>query len=330
MLAAMAVRTSAEDPLEGLSIADRPAPTPPPGWVPVRVVAAALNHHDLWTLRGVGVDPARLPIVLGCDAAGVTADGREVIVHAVVSSESGSGETLAPDFSLLSERHDGTFAEFVAVPERNLVDKPPELSFEQAACLPTAYLTVYRALFTQARASPGSRVLIQGAGGGVATAAVLLGRAAGLQVWVTSRSEDKRRRALELGAHRAFEAGARLPERVDAVIDTVGEATWAHSLRALVPGGTLVLIGATSGADPPADLRRIFYRQLRVIGSTMGTRDELVSLVRMLVTTGVRPAIDSVLPLTEARAGFERMAVGELFGKIVFRVTPGTGQTGAN
>jgi NADPH:quinone reductase-like Zn-dependent oxidoreductase len=322
MLAVMAVRTDPADPLAGLAVAERDEPRPPEGWELVKVVAAAVNYHDLSTLQGIGVDPRRLPIVLGCDAAGVAEDGREVIVHAVISSEAGAGETLTSDFSILSERYDGTMAGWVAVPRRNLLDKPAELSFEEAACLPTAWLTAYRALFTQAGLRPGDTVLVQGAGGGVATATTLLGRAGGLRVWVTSRSEAKRARALELGAHGAFEAGARLPDRVQAVIDTVGEATWSHSLKALVPGGTLVTMGATSGSEPPADLRRIFYRQLRVIGSTMGTRDELAALVRMLILTGIRPVIDSVLPLEEAAEGFRRMASGKLFGKIVLLSDP--------
>src|SRR5205807_4626825 len=152
-------------------------------------------------------------------------------------------------------------------------------------------------LFRNSGLRPGDTVLIQGAGGGVATAAIVLARAAGFRVWTTSRSEEKRARAVELGAHAAFESGARLPERVDAVMETVGAATWSHSVKALKPGGTIVVSGATSGADPPEELRRIFFLQLRVVGSTMGTRDELERLARFCVTTGVRPVVDSVLPL---------------------------------
>ncbi|HWD08618.1 MAG TPA: zinc-binding dehydrogenase [Actinomycetota bacterium] len=322
--AAMAVRVSAEDPLGGLEVAERDPPAVPDGWTAVRVVAAAVNHHDLWTLKGVGVDPKRLPIVLGCDAAGIAEDGREVIVHAVIGtpepgSQGGPGcdETLAPDFSLLSERHDGTMAELVAVPRRNLIRKPPELSFAEAACLPTAYLTAYRALFSRAGLQPGQRVLVQGAGGGVATAVAILGKATGLRVWVTSRSAERGQRAVAIGAERAFAAGARLPDRVHAVIDTVGQATWAHSLRSLLPGGTLVSIGATSGPNPPADLQRIFYRQLRIVGSTMGTATELADLVSLLVGTGARPVIDRVVPLADARSALGAMASGDLFGKIV-------------
>jgi NADPH:quinone reductase-like Zn-dependent oxidoreductase len=317
MFAITATAATPDDPLAGLNLGDHPEPSPPPGWELVDVRAATLNHHDLWTLRGVGIDPSRLPIVLGCDAAGVTSDGREVVVHAVVADPDGIDETLSLDFSILSERYDGTFADRVAVPARNLVPKPAELSFEEAACLPTAWLTAYRMLFTRGELRPGQRVLIQGAGGGVATAAILLGRAAGLHVTVTSREEDRLARALELGAHVGVLAGERLPDRVDAVMETVGEATWSHSLRALEPGGTVVVSGATSGMNPPADLARVFYRQLKVVGSTMGTRDELAALVRFLAATGVRPLIDEVLPMERGRDAFERMRTGELFGKLV-------------
>jgi NADPH:quinone reductase-like Zn-dependent oxidoreductase len=219
---------------------------------------------------------------------------------------------------LLSEKHPGTFAERVAVPRRNLVPKPASLSWEEAACLPTAWLTAYRMLFTRADLAPGSTVLVQGASGGVSTALVLLGRAAGYRIWVTSRDESKREAALDLGADAAFESGARLPERVDAVMETVGEATWSHSLKSLRPGGRIVVSGATSGDAPAADLRRMFFLQLSVVGSTMGTRDELDRLVRMCDVTGIRPPIDVAMPLTEARAGFERLAAGDQFGKIVF------------
>jgi NADPH:quinone reductase-like Zn-dependent oxidoreductase len=288
----------------------------------VSVRATSLNHHDVWTLRGVGISRDRLPIVLGCDAAGVDADGNEVVVHAVVSDPGSAlpDETLDPSRSLLSERYDGTFAEQVAVPRRNLVPKPAALSFEEAACLPTAYLTAYRMLFARSGLEPGSTVLVQGAGGGVATALILLGRAAGYRVWVTSRSPERRERALTLGADQAFPSGARLPERVDAVMETVGEATWAHSLRALRPGGTIVISGATSGSVPSAELNRVFFLQLSVVGSTMGTRDQLGRLLRFLEQTGVRPLIDRTLPLTQARDGFSAMIAGDVFGKVVFTI----------
>ncbi|MBW8806883.1 MAG: zinc-binding dehydrogenase [Catenulisporales bacterium] len=311
MFAVSAVRIDPKDPLSGLELGERPEPAPRPGWTAVTVKAAALNHHDLWTLRGVGITEDKLPMILGCDGAGVTDDGSEVLIHSVIDPRDGKP-------SILTEAYDGTFAERVLVPIANLVPKPAALSWEQAACLPTAWLTAYRMLFRNSGLRPGDTVLIQGAGGGVATALIVLGRAAGFRVWATSRSEEKRARALELGAHAAFESGARLPERVDAVMETVGAATWAHSVRSLRPEGTIVISGATSGTMPPAELNRIFFLQLRIVGSTMGSLEELKALVRLCEATGVRPVVDSVLPLAEARAGFERMAEGEAFGKVVF------------
>ena len=320
MFAVTAARVSPEDPLAALCLGDHPEPSPPEGWVTVTVKAASLNHHDVWTLRGVGISADRLPIVLGCDAAGVDEEGNEVIVHSVIGDAAsyGGDETLDPRRSLLSDRYDGTFADKVAVPRRNLVPKPAGLSFEDAACLPTAYLTAYRMLFARSGLEPGATILVQGAGGGVATALILLGRASGFRVWVTSRSEGKRARALELGADQAFESGSRLPERVDAVMETVGQATWEHSLRALRPGGRIVIAGATSGASPPAELNRVFFLQLSVVGSTMGSRDQLARLATFLEQTRVRPQIDRSLPLTEAEAGFAAMISGDLFGKVVF------------
>jgi NADPH:quinone reductase-like Zn-dependent oxidoreductase len=320
MFAVTAARFDASDPLAALDLGEHADPSPPPGWAAVTVKATALNHHDLWSLRGVGLAADRLPMILGCDAAGIDEDGNEVVVHAVIGDPTvaAGDETLDPARSLLSERYDGTFAEQVIVPRRNLVPKPAALTFEQAACLPTAYLTAYRMLFDRAGLQPGATVLVQGAGGGVATALILLGRAAGFRIWVTSRSQAKRARAIELGADQAFENGARLPERVDAVMETVGEATWAHSLRALRPGGTIVVCGATSGAVPPADLNRVFFLQLSVVGSTMGSRDQLARLLIFLEQTGARPVIDRVLPLAQARDGFAAMLGGEVFGKIVF------------
>ena len=322
MFAVTAARFDADDPLSGLELGEHAEPEPPGGWTTVTVKAASLNHHDVWTLRGVGLSADRLPIVLGCDAAGLDADGNEVVVHAVIGDPlvASGDETLDPSRSLLSERYDGTFAERLAVPQRNLVAKPAALSFAEAACLPTAYLTAFRMLFDRAPIGPGSTVLVQGAGGGVATALILLGRAAGYRMWATSRSAAKRERALELGADQVFEAGARLPERVDAVMETVGAATWAHSLRAVRPGGAVLICGATSVAVPPADLTRIFFLQLSVIGSTMGTRDELARLLTFCEQSGVRPLIDRTMPLTEAADGFAAMIAGEVFGKIVFTV----------
>ena len=320
MFAVYAQSFSSDDPLSGLVVGERPAPEAPDGWATVTVKAASLNHHDLWSLRGVGLRKEALPMILGCDAAGIDEDGNEVVVHAVVSDPTWLGdETLDPKRSLLSERHQGTFADQVVVPRRNLVPKPTSLSFAEAACLPTAWLTAFRMLFVQGDLKPGETVLVQGAGGGVATALITLGRAAGLRVLATSRDQAKRARALEIGAHEVYESGARLPVKVDAVMETVGRATWSHSIRALRPGGRIVISGTTSGpALDDAELTRIFFLQLSVIGSTMGTRDELESLVTFLDATGARPLLDRTIPMDQARDGFAAMAAGDVFGKITF------------
>ncbi|HSZ39274.1 MAG TPA: zinc-binding dehydrogenase [Trebonia sp.] len=320
MFAVTAARIDADDPLSGLETGERPDPQAPDGWTTVTVKATALNHHDVWSLRGVGLPADRLPMILGCDAAGVDEDGNEVVVHAVIGDPDAGGgdETLDPRRSLLSERYNGTFAEKVAVPRRNLLPKPAALTFAEAACLPTAYLTAYRMLFEKAGAQPGATILVQGAGGGVATALILLGRAAGYRIWVTSRSEAKRDAAVKLGADQAFATGERLPERVDVVMETVGQATWGHSLRSLRPGGRIVISGATSGEVPPAELTRVFFTQLSIVGSTMGTRDQLGRLLRFCEQAGTRPVIDRVLPLANAAEGFAAMIDGAQTGKIVF------------
>src|SRR4051794_23200125 len=320
MFAVYAARFDASDPVAALELGEQPEPELPDGWTSVSVRAAALNHHDLWSLRGVGLREEQLPMILGCDAAGYDEDGNEVVVHAVVSHPDWTGdETLDPKRSLLSERHQGTFADKVVVPRRNVVPKPASLSFEEAACLPTAWLTAYRMLFTQGGLKAGDTVLVQGAGGGVATALIILARAGGLKVLATSRDEAKRARALEIGAHEVFESGARLPVKVDAVMETVGRATWSHSIRALRPGGAIVISGTTSGPNlDDAELTRIFFLQLRVIGSTMGSATELASLVSLLDATGSRPLIDRELPMEQARDGFAAMAGGDVFGKIAF------------
>lgn len=320
MFAAYAARIDPDRPLDGLELGERPAPVARPGWSTVTVRAASLNHHDLWSLRGVGLDGNQLPMILGCDAAGVDERGEEVVVHSVIG-QSGHGVGLGERRSLLSEKYQGTFAEQVTVPTWNLLPKPPGLGFEEAACLPTAWLTAYRMLFTNAGVGPGDSVLVQGAGGGVATAAIVLGHAAGLRVYATSRDAARRARAVELGAVEALEPGARLPHRVDAVIETVGAATWSHSVKSLRPGGTLVISGATSGDRPAhAELTRIFFLELKVVGSTMGTKEELAALLSFCEAGGVRPVVDRVLPLDRAREGFERMADGGQFGKIVLSV----------
>jgi NADPH:quinone reductase-like Zn-dependent oxidoreductase len=311
-----------DEPLKGLMVGERPDPEPPEGWTRVRVHAASLNHHDLWTLRGVGIKEDQLPMILGCDAAGVDeSTGDEVVVHSVINTPGWTGDdTVDPGRTLLSEKHQGSLADYVIVPRRNVLPKPAELSFAEAACLPTAWLTAYRMLFTKSGLRPGQTVLVQGASGGVASACIAMARTAGFRVWATARTDAKQAAALELGAHEAFPSGARLPERVDAVMDTVGEATYSHSAKALKPGGRIVISGATSGPNPPAELNRFFFLQLELVGSTMGTRDELRDLIAFLHATGVRPRIDRVLPLDQVGDGLAAMAAGDVVGKIVLEL----------
>ncbi|WP_026530387.1 zinc-binding dehydrogenase [Haematomicrobium sanguinis] len=318
MLAAYVESFSQDDPIQGLRVGELDV-SPTEGFVPVTVKAAALNHHDVFSLRGVGLSEEQLPMVLGTDGAGVDEDGNEVIIHGVIASPDWMGdETLDPKRSLLSERYPGTMAETVWVPRRNLVPKPDFLSFAEAACLPVSWLTAYKMLFKVSPAAPGSTMLVQGAGGGVATALIAMGRAAGYRVFATTRSERKAERARELGALEVFGSGERLPERVDVVFDSVGQATWEHSIKSLKPGGTIVTCGSTSGQVAQTDLIRVFFTQLRILGSTMGTRADLEGLLGFLDVTGVRPLIEAEIPLADARDGFESMINGELFGKVVF------------
>lgn len=319
MLAAYAARLNSADPASALEVGEQPEPIARDNWSTVEVRAASINHHDVWALRGVGLPEKALPMILGTDAAGVAPDGTDVVVHGVIGQD-GHGVGPKEPRTLLSEKYPGTLAERVSVPTANLLAKPPELSFEEAACLPTAWLTAYRMLFGAGELSPGDRVLVQGAGGGLTSAAITLGAAAGLEVYATSRSAEKRERALGLGAFAALEPGERLPTRVDAVVESVGRATWKHSISSLRPGGIVAVAGLTSGDPEPAELTRVFFQDLKIHGVTMGSRDDLAALLRFLVRTGVRPTIDSVLPLNQARNGVARVVSGEHFGKVV--VTP--------
>ncbi|MFD2420049.1 zinc-binding dehydrogenase [Amycolatopsis pigmentata] len=319
MFAVYAQEPNRDKPLDSLVVGERPEPEVPDGWVKVSVKAASLNMHDIWTLRGVGIKEDQFPMILGCDGAGVLDDGTEVVLHSVVNAAGWQGDdTLDPRRTLLTEKHQGTFADFVVVPSRNVLPKPAGLSFSEAATMGTAWLTAYRMLFVKSGLRPGQTLLVQGSSGGVSTALIQLGRASGFRVWATGRSEEKRALAEELGAHQTFEPGARLPERVDAVFETVGKATWSHSVKSLKPGGIIVVSGATSGGDPGAELQRVFFLQLRVTGSTMGTRDELADLLSYVALTGIRPQIGAELPLAEAAEGFRNMLDGATAGKIVF------------
>ncbi len=319
MFAVYAAEPNADAPLSSLTVGERSEPEAPEGWVAVKVAAASLNMHDIWTLRGVGIKPEQFPMILGCDGAGTLPDGSEVVIHSVIGDPTWSGdETLDPKRTLLTEKHQGSFAETVFVPARNAIPKPARLTTVQAACMGTAWLTAYRMLFTKSGLRPGQRMLVQGASGGVATALIQLGRAAGMEVWATGRSDDKRAVAERLGAHTTYPSNERLSGKVDAVFETVGDATWSHSMRALKPGGTIVISGTTSGPNPPADLQRLFFLQLRVVGSTMGTRDELADMLTFIANTGISPEVGLELPMEKAADGFQAMLDGTATGKIVF------------
>ncbi|WP_175440008.1 zinc-binding dehydrogenase [Micromonospora nigra] len=312
MRAAFASRFDDTDPLAALTVGDRPEPVhPDDDWVTVQVTASSLNHHDLWSLRGVGLRADQLPMILGCDAAGVDPDGNEVVVYPVVVTP---GDPRG--VSILSEHFPGTLAERVAVPRSNLLPLPAGLTPADAACLPTAWLTAWRMLTTKGRVAEADAVLVQGAGGGVATAAVALAVAMGKRVYATSRDAAKRERIAALGAT-ALEPGARLPERVDVVVETVGAATFDHSLKSAAPMARIVVSGATSGHEPAVNLRRVFAMQLEILGTSMGTPAELTELLAFCAERGLRPVVDSVVPFSRVTEAFTRLHSGDVFGKVV-------------
>jgi len=347
MRAIYATRLGGESPLNNFELGARPEPTPGRGQVRVRMRAASLNHHDYWTLKGVVGHPITPPRILGCDGSGVVSDygpdapdgaprvGAEVVLYPVTFCGAcgacrGDDPMLCRSFYMLSDGPiDGSFADYVVLPAQNVVPKPTALTFEEAACMGTTYLTAFRMLFTKGRLRPGQRILVQGAGGGLATAAIQLGAAAGATVIVSSRFEEKLARAKEIGAHEAVLAGRDAAKSilkltdgtgVDVVIESVGEPTWPTSVRAVRPGGAIVVSGATAGANPPADLARIFWRQLQILGSTEGTLAEFIDLLRFVERTRIKPVIDAVYPLDRASEAFGRLASGEFFGKLVFAI----------
>jgi NADPH:quinone reductase-like Zn-dependent oxidoreductase len=287
--------------------------------------------------------------ILGCDAAGVVVAhgegapelappvGAPVVVHSMIRDGTCAAcldgqELFCVRLSMLSEGpNPGTLAELVAVPTANLIPRPDSLSAVDAACLPTAYLTAYRMLFTRVTLPPGSTVLVQGSGGGVATATIVLARVAGIRVIASSRNEARRAAAVELGADAAVpsERGAhrevlRLTggHGVDAVVESVGEPTWDMSLRSVRPGGTVLVCGATGGGNPPTQLARVYWRHLNILGSTMGTRAELEALVSLAAAGTFRPLVDATYALTDAARGLARLAAGEHVGKVV--IVPGS------
>lgn len=330
MKAVYASAVNHDDPLSVLAVGDQPEPQSRPFWSTVLVRAVTVNHHDVWSLQGVGLSAEQTPMILGTDAVGILDEdipgkhglkaGREVVLYTFVGTD-GAGVAPGERRTILSEKYPGTMAEKTAVPSANVFAKPSNLTEIEAAALGTSWLTAYSLLFDAAGVKPGDSVLIQGAAGGVSTAAIQLAQAAGLEVFVTSREADKRAKALKLGAHAAFEIGARLPSKVDAVIESVGAATWSHSVKSVRPGGTIAICGATTGDQPGAELTRLFFQDIRVQGSTMGSREDFARLLRFVERANLHPAIDSVFSgLDAAPEAFAKMIEGNVFGKIAIEL----------
>ena len=313
MKAVYASTVNHDDPLAALAVGEQPEPQARPFWSTVSVRAVTVNHHDVWSLQGVGLAAEQTPMILGTD-------GSEVVLYTFVGTD-GAGVAPGERRTILSEKYPGTMAEKTAVPSANVFAKPANLTTAEAAALGTSWLTAYSLLFDAAGIKPGDSVLIQGAGGGVSTAAIQLAHAAGLEVFVTSRDADKRAKALKLGANAALETGARLPRKVDAVIESVGAATWGHSVRSVRPGGTIAICGATTGDQPGAELTRLFFQDIRVQGCTMGSREDFARLLRFVEHADLHPVIDSVVSgLDAAPEAFARMIAGDMFGKIVIEL----------
>jgi zinc-binding alcohol dehydrogenase/oxidoreductase len=319
-----------------LRLEEWPMPVPGPGEVVVRVRAAAINHRDVWIRRGqyAGI---RLPTILGSDATGEVAAvadaeakswlGREV----VIDPSFGWGpdpRAQAGTFHMLGMPTEGTYAEFVKVPATNVHAKPAHLTIEEAAALPLAAVTAYRALVTRAGLQSGDVAVITGIGGGVALAALTIALSLGATVYVTSGSDKKIAMAKRCGAadgvtHHASDWSRTLLEiigrRPDVIIDGAGGATFAHALDLVRPGGRIVTYGATCGSIPSLEVRRIFWKQIDILGSTMGTPEDFTRMLQ-LYGKGLRPVIDSALPLADAAAGHARLESGEQFGKIVLQI----------
>jgi NADPH:quinone reductase-like Zn-dependent oxidoreductase len=332
------------DQLEYRTDLPSPALTAPTD-VRIRVHAGALNHLDLFVVGGLPNVHIVPPWIVGCDAAGVIAEvgtavdsvavGDHVIVNAGISDRTceycrAGEQSECVQFGVLGEHLPGTFAEDLVVPCFNVRRIPRDVPMETAAAFPLVTLTAWRLMVTKAQVRPGDTVLIWGIGGGVSLAAMLIAKARGARVWVTSSSDEKLSRALAMGADEGFnhrtvdvarEVRTRTNKRgVDVVVDSVGEATWQKSLLALGRGGRLVTCGATSGPMVEMDARRLFWYQWKIMGSTMGNDREFDCIAEELAQGRLLPPIDKVYPLEQGRAAYERLAAGEQFGKIVLRI----------
>jgi len=321
MKAVWANRASLEDPVSSIRVAPRPQQSPPPGWVKVKMQAVGLNYHDVFSARGLGMHPIKFPLVLGCEGAGVLENGTEVLLYPAMGDPDFKGdETLDPQRNVFSEIANGTLAEYVIAPRRNIVPRPKELSVIEGSVLGIAWLTAYRMLFTRSGLRAGQTMLVQGSSGGVTTALIQLGAAAGMRVWCTGRTVEKRELGLRLGAEKAFTSGEELPEKADAVFDTSGEVTWSHTLASVKTGGSVVFCGGHSGRTAPTDLMAIVINQIDIKGSYLGTLQEFRDLISFVVAKGIKPLIGLVIPMEEANAGFQKMIDGETAGKIVVTI----------
>jgi NADPH:quinone reductase-like Zn-dependent oxidoreductase len=326
-----AVRIHEDGGPEVLVLEDAPDPEPGPGEVLVRLRASALNHLDVWIRRGLPSVPK--PRILGADGAGVV----EALGDDVTGFDLGARVVLNPGIEVgggrihvIGEHGDGTNAELIAVPATNVHPIPEGLGFEEAAAFPLVFETAYRMLVTRAGLREGEWVLAWGVGGGVSTAALAIAKALGARVLVTSSSETKLERARELGAdatvnHATGDVKEAVKEAteghgIDVVVENVGEATWATSLQVAAPGGRITVCGATSGPNPPAALHRIWWKQLSILGSTMGTSTDFAGAYELVASGRALPVVDSVLPLEEIRAAHERLEAGEQLGKIVLTI----------
>jgi zinc-binding alcohol dehydrogenase/oxidoreductase len=316
-----AIRIHEDGGPEVLRYEDVPDPTPGEGDVLIELRAASLNHLDLWIRKGLPSVPK--PRILGADGAGVIAGTDERVVI-------NPGIVRGGKMHIVGETMDGTYAELIALPRAFVHPIPADLSFEEAAAFPLVFLTAYRMLVSRARLQDGEWVLIWGIGGGVATAALAIAKALGARAVVTSSSDEKLARARELGAdaavnHETEDVVARVKEITDGgahvVVDDVGEATWKRTLDAARPEARIVICGATTGPNPPAALHRVWWKQLSILGSSMGTPEDFQNVYELVAAGQARPTVDRVFPLAEARAAHERLEAGEQLGKIVLSIS---------